>query len=113
MAKASESITVRLPKRMRSVLEEAASLSGRTVDQFMLETAYEEAKRVLEDESVIRLSGEQARKMWELVENPPKPNARLKKAFADFEKNVSTTVRHEYVHVAPPATASQIRRALK
>lgn len=79
MAKVSGSIAVRLPKRMRQVLEEAASLSGGTVNQFMLRTAYEEAKRMLENESVIRLSGQQAEKMWELVENPPKPNAHLKK----------------------------------
>jgi uncharacterized protein (DUF1778 family) len=83
-----ERITMRVPKRMRQALEEAASLSGATVDQFMLQTAYQEAQRMLENESVIRLTREQAEKMWELVENPPKPNAHLKKAFADFKKNV-------------------------
>lgn len=43
---------------------------------------------MLENESLIRLRKIEAQKMWELVENPPKPTAAFKKALADFKKNV-------------------------
>jgi uncharacterized protein (DUF1778 family) len=88
MTEERERITMRVPKRMRRTLEEAASLSGATVNQFMLQTAYQQAQRMLEMESAIRLRKDEAEKMWELIKNPPKPNANLKKAFADFKKNV-------------------------
>ena len=88
MAEERERVTMRVPKRMRRTLAEAASLTGATINQFMLQSAYQEAQRMLKNESVIELSREEAKRMWGSIENPPKPNAKLKKAFADFKKNV-------------------------
>ena len=73
-------ITARVSDRVRDTLEQAAELLGATVNQFVVQTAYVEAQRVIERESVIRLSQKDAHKILSLLENPPKPNKRLKDA---------------------------------
>ncbi len=73
-------VTARVSKQMRGTLEQAAELLGATVNQFVVQTAYLEAQRVIERESVIRLSQKDAQRILTLIEHPPKPNRRLKEA---------------------------------
>ena len=73
-------ITARVSDSVRDTLEQAAELLGATVNQFVVQTAYVEAQRVIERESVIRLSQKDAHKILALLDNPPKPNKRLKDA---------------------------------
>ena len=54
-------ITARVSDTVRVTLEQAAELLGSTVNQFVVQTAYQEAQRVVERESVIRLSQKDAR----------------------------------------------------
>jgi uncharacterized protein (DUF1778 family) len=82
-----ERITARVSKRVRATLEQAAELTGSTVNQFMVQTAYQEAQRLVERESVIRLSQEGARKVLAVLDHPPKPNKRLRDAAKAF-KNI-------------------------
>jgi uncharacterized protein (DUF1778 family) len=56
-------ITARVSENVRAALEQAAELLGSTVNQFMVQTAYQEAQRILERESVIRLSQKDVRKI--------------------------------------------------
>jgi uncharacterized protein (DUF1778 family) len=81
-------ITARVPNEMRSTLEQAAELVGATVNQFVVQSAYQEAQRILEKESVIRLSQEDARRVFKLLDNPPKPNQALRKAFKAYRQRV-------------------------
>ncbi len=81
-------ITARVSDNVRVTLEQAAELLGATVNQFVVQTAYQEAQRVLERESVIRLSQQDARKIFSLVDQPPKPNQRLKAAVKAFKGSV-------------------------
>jgi uncharacterized protein (DUF1778 family) len=81
-------ITARVSDRVRDTLEQAAELLGSTVNQFVVQTAYVEAQRVIERESVIRLSQKDARKVLALLDNPPKPNKRLKAAVKAFRGTV-------------------------
>ncbi len=78
-------ITARISDSMRDTLEQAAELLGSTVNQFVVQSAYLEAQRVIERESVIRLSQKDARKILSLLDNPPKPNQRLKDAVKKFK----------------------------
>jgi uncharacterized protein (DUF1778 family) len=81
-------ITARVSDNVRATLEQAAELLGATVNQFVVQTAYQEAQRVLERESVIRLSQKDARKIFSLLDHPPKPNLRLKAAVKAFKGSV-------------------------
>jgi len=81
-------ITARVSPSVRDTLEQAAELLGATVNQFVVQTAYVEAQRVIERESVIRLSQQDAQKVLALLEHPPKPNQRLKAAVKAFKGTV-------------------------
>ena len=81
-------ITARVSDKVRVTLEQAAELLGSTVNQFVVQTAYQEAQRVLERESVIRLSQKDARKILSLLDSSPRPNKRLKDAVKAFQGSV-------------------------
>jgi len=79
-----ERISSRVPKPVRKTLEEAAALSGATLNQFVVQAALKEAHAVLERE---RLSRRDAEVFSKALESPPKPNARLKKAVAAYRRS--------------------------
>ena len=81
-------ITARVSDTVRVTLEQAAELLGSTVNQFVVQTAYQEAQRVIERETVIRLSQKDVRKVLALLDSPPKPNKRLKDAVKAFKGTV-------------------------
>ena len=78
-------ITARVSENVRATLEQAAELLGATVNQFVVQTAYQEAQRILERESVIRLSQRDARKVLALLDSPPRANRALKEAVKAFK----------------------------
>jgi uncharacterized protein (DUF1778 family) len=78
-------VTARVSDKVRNTLEQAAELLGANVNQFIVQTAYVEAQRVIERESVIRLSQKDAHKVLSLLDNPPKANKRLKDAVKHFK----------------------------
>ena len=78
-------ITARVSPSVRDTLEQAAELLGSTVNQFVVQTAYQEAQRVIERETVIRLSQKDARRVLALLDHPPKPNPRLRDAVKAFK----------------------------
>ena len=81
-------ITARVSDSVRVTLEQAAELLGSTVNQFVVQTAYQEAQRVVERETILRLSQKDARKVLSLLNSPPKPNQRLKEAVKAFKDTV-------------------------
>ena len=81
-------ITARVSDSVRVTLEQAAELLGATVNQFVVQTAYQEAQRVIERETIIRLSQKDARTVLFLLDHPPKPNKRLKDAVKAFKATV-------------------------
>ena len=81
-------ITARVSDSVRVTLEQAAELLGSTVNQFVVQTAYQEAQRVIERETVIRFSQQDARTVLSLLDNPPKPNKHLQDAVKVFKGTV-------------------------
>jgi uncharacterized protein (DUF1778 family) len=81
-------VTTRIPDRMRETLEQAAEIVGAPLNQFIVQTAFAEAQRIVERETVIRLSQEGAKRIIALMENPPKPNERLLAAAKLFKETV-------------------------
>jgi hypothetical protein len=61
-------VTARISSGQRAALEQAAALVGSTLNQFVVQSAFEEARRTLERETVIQLSQAAARKVLDLVE---------------------------------------------
>ena len=73
-------ITARVPAELRETLEQAAQLQGATLNQFVVQSAFQEAQRIVERETLIRLSQRDAQMVFALLDHPPKPNACLKQA---------------------------------
>lgn len=81
-------ITARIPDEMRGTLEQAAELLGATVNQFVVQIAYIEAQRVIERETMIRLSQKSAQHVLALISAPPRPADSLKEAVEAFKSSV-------------------------
>ena len=78
-------ISARVPHEVYETLVLAANLTGATVNQFMVQSAIKEAQSVIEREQVIHLSRRDCERLLDLLENPPKPNARFAAAMKYYE----------------------------
>jgi uncharacterized protein (DUF1778 family) len=74
-------LEARLPAEVHALLKRAAQLQGRTLTDFVVEAAYDAARRTIEEVEIIRLSAEDQQRFAEALLNPPKPNPALRKAF--------------------------------
>jgi uncharacterized protein (DUF1778 family) len=79
-------IGARVPREVYETLCRAAELTGATVNQFLVQAALKEAQEVIEREEVIRLSPRDWNWLLELMDNPPRQNARLKAALKRYQK---------------------------
>jgi uncharacterized protein (DUF1778 family) len=82
----SDRITNRVPQPIARKLQEAAELTGATLNQFMVQAALEKAERVIEREKTIHFSLNDAAMIINLLDNPSRPNAALVKAFERFKQ---------------------------
>ncbi len=79
-------IGARVPHEVYETLCRAAELSGATVNQFLVQAALKEAQEVIEREEVIRLTSRDWNWLLDLIENPTKPNAKLRTAMKRYQK---------------------------
>lgn len=82
----SDRITNRVSKSIALKLQEAADLSGATLNQFMVQASLEKAEKILDREKTIYFSKNDAAMIINLLDNPPAPNAALLRAFERFKQ---------------------------
>ena len=82
-------LTIRAPAKLHGRLAEAAAWRGLSLNNFILQAASKEADAVLEQERALRITGDDAAMMLRLLDNPPKPNAALRRAFARRKEKLS------------------------
>ena len=70
-------LVARIPSSVRKTIQAAADIQGSALNQFIVQAAYRHAQEVLERESIIHLNREQTKRVFELLDKPPKPNAAL------------------------------------
>ena len=85
-------ITARVSQPVAEKLQEAADLTGATVNQFLVQAALEKAEKIIDRERAIRLTLEDAAMLINLLENPSKPNSALLGAFERFKDKVENGV---------------------
>jgi uncharacterized protein (DUF1778 family) len=73
------SINLRVPTVTRQLIDTAAAAVGKSRTEFMLESARQHAIDVLLDQRLFVLDPEQHDAFMQALDNPPKPNAALKK----------------------------------
>src|SRR5437660_6543761 len=76
----SDRVSLRVRSADKAVILRAVALAQTDMTTFILRTALREAQSVIEEHERVRLTGRDSRRVMELLENPPAPNAKLRKA---------------------------------
>lgn len=87
-AKKETRISARVPEHVYKTLTRAAELCGSTINQFLAQSALDRARTVIEEENLIRLDAEAARRFFDAIENPPAPNEKLLAAFRNHKERL-------------------------
>jgi len=64
-------LSIRVDRARKAVISRAAKLQGDTVNDFVLENAYQIATELLADEEAISLSRKQVAHIFETLDRPP------------------------------------------
>jgi len=84
MPRAAVNDNSRLALRIRpddkAVIARAVELAQTDMTEFIVRTALREARFVIEEHERVRLSKRDSLRVLEILENPPAPNAKLRKA---------------------------------
>ena len=73
-------IEIRIKPEEKSILARAAALENVDLTGFILGKVLPEARAVIDRAERMKLSARDSLKVLDLLESPPKPNARLKRA---------------------------------
>jgi uncharacterized protein (DUF1778 family) len=74
-----ERIDLRANREVKEVIQRAADLLGTTTSAFVINHAYEAAQRVIAERETLLLSDHDRDLFFSMLDNPPKPNAALKR----------------------------------
>ena len=83
-----ERLEARVTAEFKRTIAHAAHLSGRSITDFVLESVRKSAHATILEHEVIRLNAEESRAFVRALLHPPKPNAKLRAAFASHRKHV-------------------------
>ena len=73
-------VALRVRADDKAVIMRAVALSQTDMTTFILRIALREARSVIEEHERVKLTQRDSRLVLELLENPPAPNAKLRKA---------------------------------
>ena len=82
----NERVQLRIQPEQKATLMRAAALRNTTLTDFIFQIAMREANVVIEEAERIRLSERDSLLVLDLLENPPAPNAKLRRAIAAMPK---------------------------
>jgi uncharacterized protein (DUF1778 family) len=104
-------ITARVPQDVQDTLEQAAELQGATLNQFIVQAALNEARRIIERDRVVHLSSTDAAFLLDLLEKPPVPNSKLRKAFQAYKKATLNAEDSTFNWTPRPSRVRERKRA--
>jgi len=78
----SARINLRTSAEAKAMIERAAELSGTTVSSFMLQNAFEAARRIVSETDTLLLTQRDFEAFTAAIEKPPKPRTALRKLMA-------------------------------
>jgi len=70
-------MSLRIPAEEKAMLLRAAALKHKDLSEFVREHSVDAAKAIIREEEHISLSRRDSLRVLDLLENPPKPNAKL------------------------------------
>jgi uncharacterized protein (DUF1778 family) len=81
-------ISLRLGRDAKRKLERAAAYSDKTLTDFVIDVALQKADAIVRRHEVITLTRAEWERFQAMLLEPPEPNKRLKKAFAEHARVV-------------------------
>ncbi|TPI19537.1 DUF1778 domain-containing protein [Mesorhizobium sp. B4-1-1] len=78
----SERFNIRIRPAQKAMIARAAALSNKDMTDFILDKVLPEAEAVIKAVEKIEVSERDFRRILDLLEHPPKPNAKLRAAIA-------------------------------
>ena len=82
-------LVARTSIEIQEIIQRAADYSGTTLSQFLIESAMEKARNVIERTETLRLSMAGADALFAALENPPKANEKLLKAAKRYKDSTN------------------------
>jgi uncharacterized protein (DUF1778 family) len=83
-----ERMHIRLDALSKLKLERAAAYAHKSLSEFVLGQALNAADEVIHEHETLTLNEADWEVFLDALENPPKPNTKLKQAFAEHKKRV-------------------------
>jgi uncharacterized protein (DUF1778 family) len=81
-----ERLEARVSAEVKALFQEAATLEGRTLTDFIVQAVTEAAKRTLRERDVIELSRRDREAFVNALLHPPTPSARLRSAAQHYQQ---------------------------
>ncbi len=82
-------LVARTSTEIQEIIQRAADYSGATLSQFIVESAMEKARNVIERTETLHLSIAGANALFAALENPPKAGKKLLKAAQHYKDRVN------------------------
>ena len=79
-------LEARVPSDQKDFFQRAATLVGRTLSEFVIESTQKAAAKVVQEHDLIRLSREEQIAFVSALLNPPEPGARLHQAAESYRQ---------------------------
>jgi len=83
-----ERMHIRVDTLSKKKLERAAAYAHKSLSEFVLGHALHAADEVIQEHETLTLNDVDWQVFLDALENPPKPSAKLKRAFAEHKKRV-------------------------
>jgi len=84
-------LVARTSNEIQEFIQRAADYSGATVSQFLIDSAMEKARKIIERTETLKLSMAGADALLSALENPTKTNNKLLKAASRYKGSVNVT----------------------
>ena len=87
-------LVARTSTEVQEIIQRAADYSGATLSQFLIESAIEKARNVIEQTETLHLSMAGADALFAVLENPPPANDKLLEAAKHYKDTVNERTRY-------------------
>jgi uncharacterized protein (DUF1778 family) len=84
----SDRFNIRIPASQKAMIARAAALSNKDMTEFILDNVMPEARAVIEKAEEMKVSRRDFTYILELLENPPRPNEKLRAAIAALPRSI-------------------------
>ena len=84
----TDRFNIRIPPAQKAMIARAAALAHKDMTDFILDKVVAEAQAVIEAAEVVKVSDRDFMRILDLLEHPPRPNAKLRAAIAALPNTI-------------------------